>query len=450
MINRWTFCRLLHLGFFVVAMSQAVLAEDAQQEDEAPASITLTSPDGSKTTLLPDTIRRIRKAISPEAQSGARTRIDWLQVLLVRESPEDVAAMVEQSVSSLAKLRLPEGSPIWFKSKIAQGPVPLTRDQLKDGVRSAVYLGDNLQFLGSTPEEVRQELSDKGGNALPEPQAIASVSPRFQKASKPAQEPEAQAPQLVQPEPEQTRLAGGSTQPKEAQAEQTPQLIEPQPEQAQQVDEIIRPQQAQAEQAPQLIQPQPEQAQQAGEIIRLQQAQAEQAPQLIQPQPEQAQQMSEIIRLQQTQTEQGPQLIQPQPEQARQMGEIIRLQQTQAEQAPPLIEPQPEQAQQMGEIIRLQQTQAEQAPQLIRPQPEQAQQVGEIIRLQQTQAEQAPQLIQAQPEQAQQVGEIIRLQEAEAEPMEQTIRASAGRAGAAVLQAGRTAAGVVEWILRVR
>jgi hypothetical protein len=422
MINGWTFSRLLRLAFFVTAMSPAALADDAQQEDEAPPpSITLTLPDGSRTTLLPYTIKRIRKVISPEAQSGARTRIDWLQVLVVRESPEDVAALVEQSGRSLAKLRLPEGSPIWFKGGIAQGPIPLTRDQLKDGVRSAIFLGDNLQFLGSTPDEVRQELSDKGGNALPEAGAVASLSSQGRKSPEPAQRPQEQEPQPAQSEPEQAQQGDEAIQPQQAEAEQTPQA---EPEQPQEVGDVIQPQQAQAEQAPEPIQPQPEQVQLAGETVRLPRVRAESVPQFVQPEPEQTQLAGEIVRLQQVRTESVPQFVQPESESAQPVGEIIRLQQARAESGPQAVQPESESAQPVGEIIRLQQAKAEQAPQFVEPQPEPAQQAGEIIRLQQTQAEPVA--------------------------ADYPATASAGQAGAAVLQAGRKAVGALEWILGVR
>jgi hypothetical protein len=106
MIKRSTFSRLLQVSFLTLAMSSAAMAQD-EETPEPPATITLTLPDGSKTTLLPSTIIRIRKAIQPETQSGAKTRIDWLQLLLVREAPEDVAALVEESVPNLPSCACP-------------------------------------------------------------------------------------------------------------------------------------------------------------------------------------------------------------------------------------------------------------------------------------------------------------------------------------------------------
>ncbi len=408
MIKRSIISRFLRVSLFVVAISQAALAQNA----EAPASITLTLPDGSKTTLAPGTIIRIRRAIPPETQSGAKTRIDWLQLLLVREAPEDVAALVEQSVPSLAKLKMPEGSPIWFNAGVAQGPMPLTPDQLKYGVHSGIVLGDKLQFLSSTPEEVRQELSDKGGNALPEPQAIASLSVQgkalkqaqkakeqaeeAQQAAQPQQEQAPQVPQTVQPPQEQAVPVAQAPQPRQEQAPKVAQLV---PAQGEQVGQIIRLQQDQPELAGQVVRPLKAQDLLVGQIIRLQQDQPEQPAQIISPQQAQAPQVGQIIRIQQDQPAQTIRTQQEQPEQPRQ---TIRTQQEQPEQPRQTIRIQQAQAPQVGQIIRIQQDQPEQAAQVIRPQQAQAPQVGQIIRIQQEPAEQPGQIIRPQQEQRQQ------------------------------------------------
>ena len=415
-----TLSRLLRVGCFVVAMSQAALAQNA----EAPAAITLTLPDGSKTTLAPGTIVRIRRALATETQRGAKTRIDWLQLVLVREAPEDVAELVGQSVPSLAKLVMPDGSPIWFNAGVAQGPMPLTTVQLRNGVRSGIFLRDSLQFLASTPEEVRQELSQKGGNALPEPQAVASLPPQGQKVPKPAQkpqepvqkpeEPAEAAPQTVPPQQAQPETAV-------AQAEPAPQPIQSQQAQIQTVGEIIRLQQAQAEPAPEpeSIQSQQAQIQTVGEISSLQQAPAEPAPEPIQPQQAQIQTVGEIIRLQPAEAAPTPQPIQSQLAQAE---PAPQPQPAQAEAAPQPIQPQQAQVQTVGEIIRLQPAEAEPTPQVVQPQQAQTQLAGEIIRLQPVQTDPAPQAVQPQQAQTQPVGEIIRLQPAQTETAPQAVQ----------------------------
>jgi hypothetical protein len=101
-------------------------------------------------------------------------------MMLVREPPAEVAALVEGVLTSLGKLLLPDGSPIWFNAAAAQGPMPLPPEKLQSGVRSGMILGNKLQYLASTPEEVRDELIAKGGDALPVPAAFESLPLREQ------------------------------------------------------------------------------------------------------------------------------------------------------------------------------------------------------------------------------------------------------------------------------
>jgi hypothetical protein len=101
-------------------------------------------------------------------------------MMLVRESPAEVAARLEGVLTSLGKLVLPDGSPVWFNAGAAQGPMPLPPERLQNGVRSGMILGSQLQYLASTPEEVRDELIAKGGDALPLPAAFDSLPQREQ------------------------------------------------------------------------------------------------------------------------------------------------------------------------------------------------------------------------------------------------------------------------------
>jgi hypothetical protein len=58
--------------------------------------------------------------------------------------------------------------------------MPLPPEKLQSGVRSGMILGNKLQYLASTPEEVRDELIAKGGDALPVPAAFDSLPLREQ------------------------------------------------------------------------------------------------------------------------------------------------------------------------------------------------------------------------------------------------------------------------------
>ena len=187
---------VMPLGIFLAAISPAAAGQIAPSAADgmlkrAATTVTtqnsfikLTLPDGSEGRLPPNTVIRIRKTISTENRNGAKARIDWLQMMLVREPPAEVAAQVEGSLASLGKLLLPDGSPVWFNAGAAQGPMPLPPERLKDGVRSGMILGNKLQYLASTPEEVRDELIAKGGDALPVPAAFDSLPPGEQENAK--------------------------------------------------------------------------------------------------------------------------------------------------------------------------------------------------------------------------------------------------------------------------
>lgn len=167
-------CSLLVLGGLCVAARSPALAGEAApgavvRVAAADEFIKLTLPDGSEGRLQPNTVVRIRRTIASESEHGAKTRIDWIQTMLVRESPEDVIALLGATASSLGKLLLPDRSPIWFNAPSAFGPLPLPDAKLQDGVLSGMALGSKYQFLGSTPQQVHDEIAAKGGNSLPIP-----------------------------------------------------------------------------------------------------------------------------------------------------------------------------------------------------------------------------------------------------------------------------------------
>jgi hypothetical protein len=174
---------VLPLALYLAATSPAASGQ-ATSETTPRSFIKLTLPDGSEGRLPPNTVVRIRKAISTENRNGAKARIDWLQMMLVREPPAEVAARVEGVLTSLGKLVLPDGSPVWFNAAAAQGPMPLPPERLQNGVHSGMILGNQLQYLASTPEEVRDELIAKGGDALPVPAAFESLPPEEQAIAK--------------------------------------------------------------------------------------------------------------------------------------------------------------------------------------------------------------------------------------------------------------------------
>jgi hypothetical protein len=112
---------------------------------------------------------RIRRTIASESEHGAKTRIDWIQTMLVQETPEAVVALVGAALPSLGKLLLPDRSPVWFNALSAEGPLHLPGDKLQDGILSGMALGNKLQYLASTAQEVHDEIAARGGSSLPVP-----------------------------------------------------------------------------------------------------------------------------------------------------------------------------------------------------------------------------------------------------------------------------------------
>ena len=147
-----------------VVLQSAILRVAAPSE-----FIKLTLPDGSEGRLQAETVIRIRRTIASERESGALTRIDWIQTMLVKEPPEAVVTLVGAVLPSLGKLRLPDASPIWFNARAAEGPLPLADNKLQNGVLSGMVLGNRLQYLSSSPQEVHDEIAARGGSSLPVP-----------------------------------------------------------------------------------------------------------------------------------------------------------------------------------------------------------------------------------------------------------------------------------------
>ena len=177
---------LLPFGLSVAAHSPAVAGQKAPHAASilvrsaivriaAPHQfIKLTLPDGSEGRLEPSQVIRIRRALTSESDRGAKTRIDWIQPMLVRETPEAVVALVAPVLPTLGRLLMPDRSPIWFNALAAEGPLPLTSDNLQGSVLSGMSLGNKLQLLASEPQQVFDEISAKGGRLLPVPAPFAS------------------------------------------------------------------------------------------------------------------------------------------------------------------------------------------------------------------------------------------------------------------------------------
>jgi len=202
-MTRWpAFIRLLlPLGLFAAAISpvlgaqtvpspsssffKTTLMQVAASTTETPGDdVKLTLPDGSETKLRVSLVTRIRKALASESERGAKTHIDWLETLLVRESPEAVAASIGAMLPSLGQLLMPDRSPVWFNALEAYGPMPLSADKMQGGILSEMILGGKVQYLANALEQVHAEIIARGGKPLPIPGSSGIASREQQGTSR--------------------------------------------------------------------------------------------------------------------------------------------------------------------------------------------------------------------------------------------------------------------------
>ena len=128
-----------------------------------------TAPDGSKVTIDAARVIRIREAVSGEntgENAGAKTRVDWTIVSLVKEPIEQVVSLVQTKLTSLAVLSALEGKKIWFDAKQAVGPLPITRTQKNSGFNSSIKIMGYRQYVTEAPDKVRAVIAAAGGNPV--------------------------------------------------------------------------------------------------------------------------------------------------------------------------------------------------------------------------------------------------------------------------------------------
>jgi hypothetical protein len=130
--------------------------------------ITLTADDGASFEIDGESVMRIRRTVSGEANI-AKTRLDWVTLKFAREEPAAVANLVQAENPKLAQLPSPDGSPIWFDCRLAKGPVWFDRNGAKPLTKSAFELANKIQYVSASPEEVQTTLKNFGGTPLPIP-----------------------------------------------------------------------------------------------------------------------------------------------------------------------------------------------------------------------------------------------------------------------------------------
>ncbi len=131
--------------------------------------ITLTLSNGPKVELEARRVARIRHAIPNDRDPKAKTRIDWVEPMLVIELPEFVAEAVKAKLPTLAALTLLDGTPVWFNAESASGPLRLVPSQQVNGALSALLINGKRQYVADTHKEVAAAISAAGGSPLPIP-----------------------------------------------------------------------------------------------------------------------------------------------------------------------------------------------------------------------------------------------------------------------------------------
>jgi hypothetical protein len=131
--------------------------------------ISLTLSDGPKVELEARRVARIRHAIPNDGDPKAKTRIDWVEPMLVIELPEYVAEAVKAQLPTLAALTLVDGTPVWFNAETASGPLRLVPSQKVNGALSALLISGKRQYVANTHKEVAAAISEAGGSAIANP-----------------------------------------------------------------------------------------------------------------------------------------------------------------------------------------------------------------------------------------------------------------------------------------
>lgn len=131
--------------------------------------ITLTLADGTRVDLEPRRVARIRHAVPNDGAPKARTRVDWVEPMLVIELPEYVAEAVKAKLPTLASLTLPDGNPVWFNAETASGPLGLAPHHKVHGALSGLLINGKMQYVANTHAEVAAAISEAGGSPLPIP-----------------------------------------------------------------------------------------------------------------------------------------------------------------------------------------------------------------------------------------------------------------------------------------
>ncbi|QPC92017.1 hypothetical protein [Mesorhizobium sp. INR15] len=132
--------------------------------------ITLTRFDGVAVQIKATDIVRVRQTEADLGEKG-NSRVDGLIIPFYNDIPSAVATAVHAEVASFISLAQPGGKPVWFNGAKASGPVPVAKvdqEPMPYGqIRSALMIGDKIQYVNNTPDEVYNVILAQGGHAEP-------------------------------------------------------------------------------------------------------------------------------------------------------------------------------------------------------------------------------------------------------------------------------------------
>ncbi|UVK52135.1 hypothetical protein DBIPINDM_005479 [Mesorhizobium sp. AR02] len=133
--------------------------------------IKLTRFDAVVVEVKAELIVRVRQTDTAVLKEHGNSRVDGLVVPFYMDLPQAIADAVHAEIKTFTSLNQPGGKPVWFDGAKASGPVPLTSvngQRLKEGkANSALQIGNAIQLVNNSPQEVFKLISDMGGNAEP-------------------------------------------------------------------------------------------------------------------------------------------------------------------------------------------------------------------------------------------------------------------------------------------
>lgn len=125
----------------------------------------LTYTNGQKVDIDGREVIRIRATLSDEPKG--KSRVVWLRTDIFEEEATLVAELVLRELPTLASLKTPRLGPIWFNGAKATGPGFVRPNDRTGGINSSFEIGNKIQYVSNTPQEVADVIKKAGGKVLP-------------------------------------------------------------------------------------------------------------------------------------------------------------------------------------------------------------------------------------------------------------------------------------------